>query len=253
MECKILNYSKIAKFASGIFSNNDKNFLQRIYNDGLSKYIDRLKSIGFIEFDSILDAGCGFGQWSLALAQLNKSIISIDVSSERVDFINKLIKYYKIKNIQAMVQSIEDPSFREGMFDAIFCYSVIYNCSYTRVVKQFYRMLRPGGELYICSNSIGWYIYNIVANPNACKDFSPSNSAVGAINSSFEMLAGGSRDPNYDYIMPSSGLCRLLVKCGFEILYVGGEGTYGDSGNSFFLSEYMGLEAVYEVLARKHT
>ena len=74
---------------------NDRLFLRRIYGDGLTKYQDRLNAIGFSEYDHVLDAGCGYGQWSLALAEMNRKVSSCDISSLRIDLLSDLTKKYQ--------------------------------------------------------------------------------------------------------------------------------------------------------------
>ena len=46
---------------------NDKLFIQRVFSKGLDSYINRLEAIGFTKKSKVLDAGCGYGQWSIAL------------------------------------------------------------------------------------------------------------------------------------------------------------------------------------------
>ena len=63
--------------SSNIDSDLDKQCIQRNFNDGdLEKYKHRLKAIGFESINGpVLDAGCGFGQWSIVLRDLNSKVI----------------------------------------------------------------------------------------------------------------------------------------------------------------------------------
>ena len=46
-----------------------------------------------------LDAGCGFGQWSLALASLNERVNACDVSQLRVDFLSDMVRQLDVTNV----------------------------------------------------------------------------------------------------------------------------------------------------------
>ncbi len=78
---------------------NDQRFLQRIYSEGIDKYKDRLRAISFVGHERVLDAGCGYGQWSLALAELNQTVSACDMSSLRVDFLSNLVKNLSVSNL----------------------------------------------------------------------------------------------------------------------------------------------------------
>lgn len=82
--------SKVQFTHQARIGHNDRLFLQRIYADGLDKYTDRLQAIGFAEHEHVLDAGCGYGQWSLALAGMNQAVSACDISPLRVNFLGDL-------------------------------------------------------------------------------------------------------------------------------------------------------------------
>ncbi len=48
------------------------DFFQRLYSGEHNRYGKRLKQIGLVNKSYILDAGCGFGQWTNEIAKLNK-------------------------------------------------------------------------------------------------------------------------------------------------------------------------------------
>ena len=95
-------------------------FLQRVYSGGLDKYKKQLTLIGFVGVERILDAGCGFGQWTLAMAQTSKQVIGIDVDPERLSVSTQLASINNFKNVEFRRASLEDmPDFEEA-FDAVF-------------------------------------------------------------------------------------------------------------------------------------
>ena len=64
----ILNIGKI------FLNDNDFSFFKRVWSQDLNIYKDRLSAIDFNQKNNVLDAGCGFGQWSLQLSILNNNI-----------------------------------------------------------------------------------------------------------------------------------------------------------------------------------
>ena len=103
-------------------SHNDRLFLKRIFKQGIKKYMERLEAISFHGYNTVLDAGCGFGQWSLALSQLNKNVISCDVAPNRINFLADLITNLSLKNLSLSINPINKLPYEKETFDCIFCY-----------------------------------------------------------------------------------------------------------------------------------
>jgi SAM-dependent methyltransferase len=234
---------------------NDLLFLGRMYGGGISKYIDRLRAIGFTNRNRILDAGCGFGQWTLSLAATNSHVIACDTSGPRLEVLADISNTLKVDNITISQCGLESISCPDDFFDCIFCYSVIYVMDFKKVINEFMRVLRPGGRLYICTNGLGWYLSNIEKPHNPAADFDPKQIAVNAIANTIGLFHGLKEIPGAHQIVPSVVLCDYLRSLDFNIVSVGAEGSVTVSTQaesppraSFFAGSYCGVEAVYEVL-----
>ena len=238
-------------------SENDTGFLQRVYSNGLDKYKKHLARIGFVDKERILDAGCGFGQWTLAMAQTSKQAVGIDVDSERLSVSTQLASINAFKNVEFRQASLEDAPNCEETFDAVFCYSVVYLTDYHKVFRNFFRTLKKGGDLYICTNGPGWYLYNIIEQPNPSIDFHPRQYGIHTFWNTLTRKRRGFSPSAGARIMTPSGTKRALDKSGFEVVALGGEGTLaiGDAHTSplapNYNATYMGLVNVFEVIARK--
>ena len=238
-------------------SANDVGFLQRVYSDGLDKYRERLARIGFVGVERILDAGCGFGQWTFAMAQTSKHVIGVDVDSERLSVCAQLASINDFNNVEFHRVSLEEiPDFEET-FDAVFCYSVVYLTDYHKVFRNFSRSLKKGGTLYICTNGPGWYLYNIIEGPNPSIDFHPRRYGIQTFWNTLIRKRSGFSASAGARIMTPRGIKRALDKSGFEVVALGAEGTlgFGDGQNRppapNYNATYMGLVNVFEVIARK--
>ena len=238
-------------------NTNDTGFLQRVYSDGLDKYKKRLVRIGFINKEKILDAGCGFGQWTFAMAQTSHQVLGIDVDSERISVSTQLASINDFKNVEFRQASLEDIPYPEGTFDAIFCYSVVYLTDYHKVFRDFFRSLKKRGDLYICTNGPGWYLYNIIQGPNPSIDFRPRWYGLQTFWNTLICKRSGFSPNAGARIMTPGSTKRALDKSGFEVIALGAEGTLTIDNERTLPSSpnydatYMGLVNVFEVIARK--
>ena len=238
-------------------SVNDTGFLQRVYSGGLDKYKNHLTRIGFVGQEKILDAGCGFGQWTFAMAQTSKQVIGVDINSERLSVSTQLASINGVKNVEFRRASLENiPDFEET-FDAVFCYSVVYLTDYHKVFREFFRILKEGGCLYICTNGPGWYLYNIIEGPNPSIDFRPRWYGIQTFWNTLIRKRSGFSPRVGARIMTPGGTKRALDESGFEVVALGAEGTLSTGDDQVlppspnYDSRYMGLVNVFEVIARK--
>ena len=119
------------------------------------------------------------------------------------------------------------------------------------------RVLKPGGKIYICSNGVGWYLYNIVKNPNASPDFNPRVYGLRTLFDSFLYHSFG-RAPSMSGSVTTSieYVSNLLKEGGVDLLASGAEGSISlDPVNykikNFFPGRYLGLECCSEWLGAK--
>lgn len=241
---------------SGSLTARDASFSKRVFSGNPSRYINRLKAIGFHDLGCVLDAGCGFGQWSFALSELNNNVYSIDLDEDRVGFLCSLC--VSTPSMHVCRADISRLPYPNNFFDGVFCYSSIYYSHVPRSVAEFARVLRPGGKLYICSNGPGWYLKNIIERPNQTPDFSPAKYGIRTFLDSilFRIMPITSNPDFVSLITSRNYLRRQMQRSGLTLIATGGEGTINFAGasistESFFPGRYFGLEAVSEWLATK--
>ncbi len=240
-----------------LLSGYDREFYERVWATDLDVYRERLKALGFEGLDDILDAGSGNGQWTLCLAERNTHVSAIDVSESRLNATKCLLDHLGVRNCDLINGTIESCELPDSAFDAIFSYSVLYFTDHRHSLREFFRVLKPGGVIYVCTNGLGWYIYNLLTPHNPSSDFDIREMAIEAIGNTFEFLAEGHRQPNAQLAISSQMLGSEAAAAGFADITLGGEGTLasrpGFTPQSFFESRYHGLEGVYEMLATKPT
>jgi len=233
---------------------NGASFCQRVYQQDQTVYQDRVRAIGFSGKERILDAGCGFGQWSLALAHHNQHVTSVDVDGSRLMFLQDLVDTLAL-NIEVKWSSFTETGFDDNHFDAIFCYGVIFVSDWKQGVQEFHRILKPGGNLYFTFNDIGWYLHQWLGKPNAASNHDPSESAAKSFLNTWRYKKYGTL-PESGQIMITDDECETeLSLAGFKDISFAADGQLrvdpSIKTTSFFPEDYDGFPGIREVLARK--
>ena len=249
----------IERIAAGLpepLSDNDRRFLERVFATDGEVYRDRLRAIGYEGLGRVLDAGCGFGQWSLALADLNREVVAVDFSENRVEVVRALARERSLANVTAQRASVTDLPFEPGSFDAVFCYGVIFCTPYRETLRQFRYLLRPGGRLYFTANAVGFLAYLWLERPNPAEDYDPRDVAALSLRNTLEYERHGVAPERGQIVLEPEEFERAVVGEGFEILARDGEGRIslrpGEvTPRPFFRSHYHGLPCCYEILAQR--
>lgn len=237
--------------------DNDSKFISRIYNSGLEKYSERLAGIGFNDLNTVLDAGCGYGQWSLSLSASNHEVSACDTSHLRINFLDKLSSRLNLANINTTVCDVHSLPYPDNYFDAIFCYGVIFLTPWKLTLQEFLRVLKPSGKLYFSFNDIGWYLFLWETEHNKAKDYDPKLVAARSFTQTLEYTRDSSQyKQGHHYIIEGSVIKAYMNTIGFSHVSTGAEGTLDMFGEptlskSFFKGSYRNLPCVHEVLATK--
>ncbi len=242
--------------ASKYLIERDREFFNRVWSTPAQVYEDRLRALGMTGLESVLDAGSGFGQWSVALSKLNQRVNAIELDPTRVQVLSEMVQIIDLDNISVEQGSMEELPYRDESFDAVFSYSVIYFTDYRVSLREVHRVLRPKGKIYLNCNSIGWYVYNLVEGHNSSISFDSSKMAKQALEDSLAFYNYGESPKGNQIAIPSKFLVSELEKLGFENIQVGADGLITLDNDiaieSFYPADYFGLEGVYEVFATKN-
>jgi ubiquinone/menaquinone biosynthesis C-methylase UbiE len=229
---------------------NDRAFFQRIFATRTEVYETRLAGLRLGGRERVLDAGSGFGQWTLALARANRAVAAVDISAFRLSVLSELAARTGVDGVHPARADIGSLPYPDRSFDAVFCYGAVFFGDARRTLAEFARVLRAGGLLYFCASGVGWYLYNLIESHNPVAGFSPRRDAAAAIAASARYYLTGAIDPKLQLIMPRRTTRRTLERLGFCDIRVGGEGALS-GGRSFFPATKYGLTAVYEMTATR--
>jgi len=230
---------------------NTKAFLKRVYAPGLDKYERRLTTLGFADGMRALDAGCGLGQWSLVLSNLCGEVLGVDVSSERIEACNSIANALEVNNAQFSVAHLENLPFPDDYFDRLICYSVLYLTNYEHSIAEFARVMKSDGLVYINTNGIGRYLFDVVKRLNPAPDFDPRIYGIKTIMNTMIGRRHGLSPQNGGVAMCRTRTEKLLRLNGFEIVDSGCEGRLLGGNEPFLAGHYLGLVSAFDILARK--
>jgi|WetSurMetagenome_2_1015567.scaffolds.fasta_scaffold64756_3 SAM-dependent methyltransferase len=239
-----------------ILRDSDFAFASRVYSQDPAKYRMRLKAIGFDGLEHVLDAGCGFGQWTSLLAEGNAQVSACDISAERLLIAAEIIRHAGVHTCTFNNGAFPYLPYDDQIFDGLFCYGVIHATPWWESLRECHRVLLPGGKLYLTANSLGWYLHCWKNEPFREGDFDPRLAAAQSFVSTVQYERTGRFDAvGLGLIIDQNEMVEYVRQMGFEIIGQGAEGTINVAGNEgaepFFKGEYEGQAGVFEILAVK--
>lgn len=233
---------------------NGAAFCQRVFQQDEQIYTDRLKALGFEGQSKVLDAGCGFGQWSIPLAKINEHVTAVDVDGSRLMFLDELVRSSGL-NAEIKWASLSDLPFENDSFTAIFSYSVIFLGDWQKNLAELARTLRPGGQLYFNFNEIGWYLNLWQNRPNAAKNYDPRSNAAKAFHDTWQYNEYGAVGSQTQIIISEEECRNELERLNFENIQFASDGGISLDPSikpkQFFPETHDGIRGVREVLSTK--
>ncbi|MEQ9263691.1 MAG: class I SAM-dependent methyltransferase [Balneolaceae bacterium] len=141
----ITNYDKIAsKYIDHVNKNNSwNNMYERPYM--LSEFDD-------FRDKKVLDIGCGTGFYSFYALKQQASVSSVDASQEMLDYVKEKDDSGSLNLFKS---DLADglPFIEDNSQDYIICSLVIhYLENWDQLVKDFHRVLKPSGKVYISTH-----------------------------------------------------------------------------------------------------
>ena len=215
----------------------------------LNYYKKRLESIGFENKDMVLDAGCGIGNWSIALSYLNKHVEAIDITGDQISVAAALISGMKRENVNLSSCNVESLPFDNNTFDGILCRQMIMYTNVEKTLQEFYRTLKKGGKVLISASSVGWYLHYIIELCLKKGDIASGKYGCEMVQRYLNGETGNAPiNPNW--------ISKVMKNIGFEIIAVKGEGeiitkSTGRKFNAIKSKEFYGLIGNVDILAMK--
>jgi 2-polyprenyl-3-methyl-5-hydroxy-6-metoxy-1,4-benzoquinol methylase len=100
--------------------------------------------------DRVLDLGCGWGTFSFQLASRAREVVGLDFSQRSVEICREGAEKLGLRNVTFVCADAGDSGLDPDSFDVIVAADLLehlYPEDSDRVVREAYRLLRPGGRL----------------------------------------------------------------------------------------------------------
>jgi ubiquinone/menaquinone biosynthesis C-methylase UbiE len=95
----------------------------------------------------VLDAGCGSGRWTYAMAQLGATVVAIDLTNAGVEVTHRATA--QLENVAALQASVFHLPFRPGSFDLVVSWGVLHHTPDTRAAfERVAPLVKKGGQFY---------------------------------------------------------------------------------------------------------
>jgi SAM-dependent methyltransferase len=101
---------------------------------------------------SVLDYGCGTGDWGLLLAGEGARVASLDLSEAAIQVVLRRAAASSVRdNVRGFARDASDLScFRDAEFDLIYASAAVHHTlKYPNALRELMRVLRPGGKLVL--------------------------------------------------------------------------------------------------------
>lgn len=233
-------------------------FLRRVYGTPAQRYVGRLINVGLTERSSVLDLGCGFGQWTCCLSQMNESVTSVDPAPQRVAAVKEIVEAAGLENVTTQLAQADALSIEDQSFDGVFCFGVAQYVQPDRLMNEIFRVLKPGGIVYVNGKDIGGYIFDWLEGRHAQHDFDPRQCTVDAFRNTLALSAGLPIPEDSvwpERIIPMELLASAAQEAGLRVLASGEEGSQiapwvsePVESPGFFAGNYQGLPNAYELI-----
>lgn len=237
---------------------DDRDFLLRMYGSDIETYCERLRAVGMLDQERVLDAGCGFGQWMLGLSNGRNVVHGLDISPIRVRTANLAAKVAGLSGVSARKASLARIPAKDNSYDAAFAYSSVCFSPWKQSLKELARVLRPGGRLYYVASDVGFAVMLWQEAPNAAPGYDPREAAVRSLQDTLHYRKTGRKKfrGNSHIIVSREEASEYLESIGFRVDAIQDEGTINlcpgvSTPKPFYKGSYYGLPAVYEVLCTK--
>jgi SAM-dependent methyltransferase len=210
-------------------------------------YDERIRWLGLDGLDVVLDAGCGIGQWSVALAAANGRVEAVDIDTGRLLVAGRMHEAMGVENVTIRNAPLERLPLPAASVDGIFCYGVFMFANMPQALAEFARVLRPGGRLYLNANATGWYVYSLVKRPGSRRGIA-------------RMLVRTALRREAQVLVRERWLRAALAANGFDVRMLGAEGTTtfrsppdGPPPPAAYDASFAGLRLIHEVAAVRLT
>ena len=125
----------------------------------------------FFKGKRCLDAGCGGGRYSIAMALMGaREVIGMDVSPQGLEDARRRASRRGLANVSFQQGSVLELPFDDGEFDFVLCSGILHHTvGVERGMSELHRVLKPGGSVFLLLYGSGglYWPWNLMMRPFA--------------------------------------------------------------------------------------
>ena len=108
-----------------------------------------LDSLDIQGHETVLEIGTGSGYFTSVLAKLSQSVVTIELDEQLSELAQNKVKKLNLKNITFINDDALAYNFDNEQYDTI-----VIGCSLPNKNENFFRLLKPGGKLFMVVGAI---------------------------------------------------------------------------------------------------
>ena len=120
-----------------------------------------LDSLDIQGHETVLEIGTGSGYFTSVLAKLSQSVITIELDEQLSELAQNKVKELNLKNITFINDDALAYNFNNEQYDTI-----VIGCSLPNKNENFFRLLKPGGKLFMVVGAINQMQATLVQRTN---------------------------------------------------------------------------------------
>lgn len=205
---------------AGIYDDNyhySEQFVQYKIDKKVREFVTSIKNNIYSNKNlKFLEIGCGTGEYTKKVAAhfSRSNIVGLDIAENVIRLAKK--KCRGLSNVSFDIQSIYGNDLKNESFDVVYGFYALHHMNIDKVLKESYRILKPGGIVYFCEpNILNPVVYLIKSNKYLKKAVgdSPDEWAINPLtisknNKYFKIL----KVSLSEYIVPTRFLKTSLLK-----------------------------------------
>lgn len=158
----------------------------------------------FPEKATILDGGCGRGEWTVFFSQRGYNVTGLDISEE---LIGKLISFFPTLNF--VRGDIRDTGFPDDTFDIYYSWGAFehFDEGLASCIREGYRILKDGGYIFVSVP----YANGRILRARRVKNIHENEADTARRNETLRF---------YQWRLTKNDLSNELTRCGFKVLEV---------------------------------
>ena len=120
-----------------------------------------LDSLDIQGHETVLEIGTGSGYFTSVLAKLSQSVVTIEIDEQLSKFAQNKVKELNLNNVTFINDDALAYNFDNEQYDTI-----VIGCSLPNKNENFFRLLKPGGKLFMVVGAINQMQATLVQRTN---------------------------------------------------------------------------------------